>query len=146
MKTILFLVHSLLFSDVLFAADSSDKANTAKTLTSSPVTTGALIETLIGLLVILACIAFLAWLLRRTGRFNTTANGEMKIIAGLSLGPRERAVLLQVGEQQILVGVTTQHIHTLHVLDQPIRDTNLSNSSPRFAEKLQQIMQQRGNS
>lgn len=148
MKTTVVLFHSLLllFSTVIFAADNSDKASAAKTLTTSPVTTGALVETLFGLLLVLVCIAFLAWLLRRTGRFDTTANGEMKIIAGLSLGPRERAVLIQVGEQQILVGVTAQQIQTLHVLDQPISNTNPSNTPTRFAEKLQQIMQQRGNS
>lgn len=126
-----------------FTADQSN-ALAAKTLTTPPVSTSALLETLLGLFVVLACIAFLAWLLRRTGRFQTTENGEMKIITSLALGPRERAVLLQVGEQQILVGVTSQHVQTLHILETPVNTTTIkNNSNTSFAEKFQQVMQQR---
>lgn len=128
---------------------TAEQSNTlaAKTLTTPPVSTSALLETLLGLFVVLASIAFLAWLLRRTGRFQTTANGEMKIITSLALGPRERAVLLQVGEQQILVGVTSQHVQTLHILDTPVSSTTIKNSSnTTFAEKFQQVMQQRAKS
>lgn len=125
---------------------TAEQANTtlaAKTLTTPPVTTSALLETLLGLLIVLACIAFLAWLLRRTGRFQTSANGEMKIITSLALGPRERAVLLQVGEQQILVGVTAQQVNTLHVLETPVNTSTITTSSnASFADKLQDIMRQ----
>ncbi|RKZ77671.1 MAG: flagellar biosynthetic protein FliO [Gammaproteobacteria bacterium] len=145
MKHIICLAHGLslsLFSIISIAADNSE----AKMLTTSPVNTGAMLETLLGLVLVLACIAFLAWLLRRTGRFNSTASGEMKIIAGLSLGPRERAILLQVGEKQILVGVTAQQIQTLHVLEQPINTSKEQTNTTSFAERLQQILQQRGQS
>ncbi len=128
---------------------TAEQSNTlaAKTLTTPPVTTSALLETLLGLFAVLACIAFLAWLLRRTGRFQTTANGEMKIITSLALGPRERAVLLQVGDQQILLGVTSQHVQTLHILETPVSTTNTkNNSNTNFAEKFQQVMQQRAKS
>jgi flagellar protein FliO/FliZ len=128
---------------------TAEQSNTlaAKTLTTPPVTTNALLETLLGLFAVLACIAFLAWLLRRTGRFQTTANGEMKIITSLALGPRERAVLMQVGDQQILLGVTSQHVQTLHILETPVSTTNTKNSSnTNFAEKFQQVMQQRAKS
>lgn len=134
------------WSVVGFTAEQSNTL-AAKTLTTPPVTTSALLETLLGLFVVLACIAFLAWLLRRTGRFQTTANGEMKIITSLALGPRERAVLLQVGDQQILLGVTSQHVQTLHILETPVSTTNpKSNSNTNFAEKFQQVMQQRAKS
>lgn len=118
-----------------------------KTLSGSPINSGALLETFGGLLLVLALIAFLAWLLRRTGQFNSAANGEMKIIAGLSLGSREKAILLQVGDQQILVGVTAQNIQTLHVLEKNLETQNKANVTTGFADKLQQMMkQQRGES
>ena len=140
-------ILGLIFWSVIgFTAEQSNTL-AAKTLTTPPVTTSALLETLLGLFAVLACIAFLAWLLRRTGRFQTTANGEMKIITSLALGPRERAVLLQVGEQQILLGVTSQQVQTLHILETPVSTTNpKSNSNTNFAEKFQQVMQQRAKS
>lgn len=127
---------------VSFAADG-DKATALKSLSNSPMNSGALLQTFGGLLLVLAIIAFLAWLLRRTGQFNSAANGEVKIIAGLALGSREKAVLLQVGEQQILVGVTSQHVQTLHVLEQNIETKNKTKiASSGFTEKLQQMMTQ----
>lgn len=132
-----------LWSVLGFTAEQSNTL-AAKTLTTPSVSTGALLQTLFGLFIVLACIAFLAWLLRRTGRFQTTMNGEMKIITSLALGPRERAVLLQVGEQQILLGVTSQNVQTLHILETPVSTTTINNNSnTNFAEKFQQIMQQR---
>ena len=145
MRTAFYFLLTL-FSNAILAAENTEAVNTAKVLTTSPVTTGALLETLLGLLLVLSCIAFLAWLLRRTGRFNATANGQMKIVAGLSLGPRERAILLQVGEKQILVGVTAQQIQTLHVLEQNIDTNNSDENSSSFSDKFQQIMQQRSQS
>jgi flagellar biogenesis protein FliO len=52
------------------------KTETAKTLSTSPVPSGALLETATGLVLILALIFGLAWLIRRTGKFQANANGE----------------------------------------------------------------------
>lgn len=130
------------FSSLSFAAESSEN-EVAKTLTTTPLSSTALVETLLGLVFVLAIIVILAWLIKRTNRFQATANGEMKIIAGLALGPRERAVLLQVGEQQILVGVTAQQVQTLHVLDTPIKTEQATLKPIDFADKFQQILKQR---
>jgi len=127
------------------AAETSDTF-TAKTLSTPPLSSGAIVETLLGLILVLAIIVLLAWLIKRTNRFQTTANGEMKIIAGLALGPRERAVLLQVGEQQILIGVTAQQVQTLYVLETPIITEQTKLKPIDFAEKFQQILKQRSKS
>ena len=42
------------------------------------------------------------------------------ILADMPLGQKERAVLLKVGETQILLGVAPGRVNTLHVLTQPI--------------------------
>jgi flagellar protein FliO/FliZ len=129
-------------SSVSFAAETSENVS-AKTLTTPPLSSSALIETFLGLLLVLAIIVILAWLIKRTNRFQTTANGEMKIIAGLALGPRERAVLLQVGEQQILLGVTSQQVQTLHILEIPIETAQTTLKPIDFADKFQQILKHR---
>lgn len=129
-----------LWSQSLFAKEQTT------TLSSSPVTTGVLLETLLGLILVLVIIAFLAWLLRKSGQFQSSSSGDLFIISSLALGPRERAVLLQVGDQQLLVGVTSQNIQILHVLDKNIESNKSTKVTPRFAERLQQMMQQRGES
>ena len=138
-----YLVFSC-FASISLAADI-EKTDKLKTLSGSPLNGSAVLETFGGLLFVLAIIAVLAWLVRRTGQFNSAANGEMKIIAGLSLGSREKAILLQVGEQQILVGVTPQHVQTLHVLENNVETANKTKIvTSGFAEKLQQMIKQQG--
>jgi len=131
-------VNLLLTAPFSFAAAEQ---TTAKTLSTPPVSTAALFETLLGLFLVLGIIVFLAWLLRRTGRFQMTPNGEMKIISSLALGPRERAVLLQVGNKQIVVGVTAQNISTLHVLEDNIETPHSEPMTSGFAKKLHTMMQ-----
>lgn len=48
--------------------------------------------------------------------------GHIQIENTLSVGPKERIVLLKCGTEQILIGVTSTNIRTLHVLDADARD------------------------
>jgi flagellar protein FliO/FliZ len=137
MRRFTYFAVLLCWSCLSLAADTT----TEKTVPTPPLNTGTLFETLFGLLIVLGCIVLVAWLLKRTNRFHTSANGQLKIIAGLALGARERIVLVQVGEQQLLVGITSQQIQTLHVLDQPIDSEEATPISAPFAEKLNQALQ-----
>lgn len=109
-------VGLLLPSQLLLAGEDDKLTTSSKGMATSPVTSDAVLQTLLGLGAILAIILALAWLIKRTGRFQSSPNGEIKVIAGIPLGTRERAVLLEVGGEKVLVGVTPQHIQTLHVL------------------------------
>lgn len=80
----------------------------------------ALIRVTIGLAVVLALIVGLGWLVRRMGNVAGSAAGRMRVLGGVSVGNRERVVLLQVGETQLLLGVAPGRVQTLHVLDEPL--------------------------
>ncbi len=136
MKKSWFLFLGLAFSATSYAATDS----ATHTLHQSPLSAVNLLQTLLGLVLVLACIVAVAWLLKRTNRFHAAANGKLKVIAGIPLGTRERLILVQVGEEQLLLGVTAQQINTLHKLDTPL--TEAESSSPNeFANKLRQLMQ-----
>lgn len=106
-------------------------------LSPSPLSGGVLLETVGGLLLILVLIFAIGWLLRRFGRLPMAAKGDITILGGVSLGPRERAVLLQVGNARLLVGVAPGRVQTLHVLD-PV-DTE-DERSKHFAGQLKAEM------
>jgi len=107
---------------------------------SDPNMAGSLIQTTLGLLVVLAVIGGAAWAFKRFGNFQTGAQGKLKIVGGISLSSRERVVLLQVGDQQLVVGVAPGQIQTLHVLDQPLPTENENESAPNFSARLQSAM------
>ncbi len=70
----------------------------------------------IGLVVVIALILGLAWVLKKYGRLPSQNMVDMKVLGGLSLGTREKAILIEVENTRLLVGVTPGHIQTLYVL------------------------------
>jgi flagellar protein FliO/FliZ len=113
----------------------------------------ALGQVFLGLLLVVGTILALAWLSRRLNGV-LPGNGKlMKVLAVLPLGSREKLVLVEVGEQQLVLGVTPGQINTLHVLEQPLvsggqsstsgADQNLAaRSVSEFSHKLQAFLKQ----
>ncbi len=139
MRAYLFILCLFLTLPV-YAADTNEDKQLESL--SSPVSLATLAETAFGLMIVLGFIVLLAWLIKRSSQLQTSANGKLKIIAGLPLGTRERIVLIEAGKEQILVGVTAQQIQTLHVLKEPIAPESFTEVSNGFAEKLKHVLKQ----
>lgn len=88
---------------------------------ASPTSTTQLAITVAGLFAVIGMIFVAAWLVRRLsgGQFGQ-GNAVIKILATQPIGTKERICLIDVGGQQVLVGITAQSMQTLMVLDQPI--------------------------
>lgn len=74
----------------------------------------------LALVAVLALIIALAWLLKRLPASGLRGSDQLRVVSSLAVGQRERLVVVEVGDQQLLLGVTTRHIQTLHVLPQPL--------------------------
>jgi len=74
---------------------------------------------ILSLLMVLGLIIISALVLKR---FNLTqqSSNQLKVIASLSLGAKERVVVVQIGEQQLVLGVCSQQISLLKDLETPI--------------------------
>lgn len=81
---------------------------------------GYVARVVLGLAIVVISIAVTAWVVRRFFRVHPSAYGQLRVLSGISVGPRERVVLLQAGETQLLLGVAPGRIQTLCVLEQPI--------------------------
>jgi flagellar protein FliO/FliZ len=111
-------------------------------------TSGALFQGLLGLLMVLAALAAFFWFLRRFSPGQSAAQGVVKVVGGVMLGPRERLVVVEVGDTWLLVGVGGGQVNTLHTLPRPEGYTPavqapLSTSIPGFAEKLKELLSKR---
>src|SRR3569833_2010477 len=96
-----------------FAAPEAISAPTAPSA-------GGLAQVTVALLLVLVAIFAVAWVARRMRGFNNRVGDAIDVLADIPLGQKERAVLLKVGQKQILVGVAPGHINTLHVLEEPL--------------------------
>jgi flagellar protein FliO/FliZ len=85
-----------------------------------PVGVGGLGEVAVALVVVLAAIFVVAWVVRRMRIAGNRVGGAIDILAEVHLGQKERAVLLKVGQTQILLGVAPGRVNTLHVLAEPL--------------------------
>jgi flagellar protein FliO/FliZ len=117
---------------------AEEAAATAQPLSGDPLAVGNLVQLTLGMLAVLLLLGGMAWLLRRSGRFTSGVHGALRILGGVSMGTRERIVLLQVGKQQLLVGVAPGRIQTLHVLAEPIEAPDApAGQKPGFAQALE---------
>ncbi len=102
----------------------------------------------IGLLVVVAAICVLGGLLRRRGGLSAGGGGHVRVLGGVSVGNRERILLVQAGKTQLLVGVAPGRVQTLHVLDEPMEVPTPGSGPSRqvspFAARLRQMMQNDG--
>jgi flagellar protein FliO/FliZ len=86
----------------------------------APVGAGGLASVTFALLAVLAAIFAVAWLARRVRGIGNRVGNAIDVLADIPLGPKERAVLLKVGTEQVLVGVSPGRISALHVLRDPV--------------------------
>lgn len=93
------------------------------------------ITVVFGLLFVLGIIFACAWLMRRFNGGSAVNGRAIKILAVTPLGAKEKLVLVSVGQQQLLLGVTAQQISTLHELTEPLSLTAHPEGSP-FARQL----------
>jgi flagellar protein FliO/FliZ len=86
---------------------------------AAPSVTG-LGQVTLALVIVLGAVFAVAWVVRRMRGFGNRVGNAIDVIADIPLGQKERAVLLKVGQTQILVGVAPGRVNTLHVLAEPI--------------------------
>lgn len=103
------------------------------------VSASAILQTLLGLALIVGILFVGAYVLRRLNdgkRFG--ANGPMKVLGGLSISPRERIMLVEVGDTWLVVGVVPGQIRTLHTLPRGELPPGNQDEKP-FGQWLKQI-------
>jgi flagellar protein FliO/FliZ len=83
--------------------------------------------------VILLLVAVLV-LLKRFNGVSTSMGGDMRVVSSVGVGQRERAVLLQVGEQQVLLGVGPGNVRALHVFDEAAVTATPSSTKSSFSD------------
>lgn len=115
-------------------------------LKSEPVGAGDFLQMIFGLLLVLGIIFGMAWFIRRMGSFQQVSHGALRVLGGLSVGQRERIVLVQVGKEQLLIGLAPGQIRTLHVLDEKVSiNASSVTQSNSFAERLQSALKGKTN-
>ena len=118
---------------------------TAMVQPASPLSVGSLTQLTLSLLAIVALIFAIGWVLKRFKLSAPRGSRDSEVLEQLTLSPRERIVLVRVGEAQVLVGIGANGIVPLTPLANPIA-LRAATPPPAFAERLRDMMKRPGGS
>lgn len=93
----------------------------------------------LSLIAIVALILIMAWLFRRVRGIGPGSGAPLRVVGQLSLSGKERVVLVEAGDKQLLLGVAPGRVQTLHVLDEPIELPTAPTATKTFGDILDSI-------
>ena len=132
MKKIIVLIATCVLSQSVWAEDASHISATA-----------SLAKMGFGLLAVLAVMMLIAWGLKRAMPNGLGQNAVAKIVGGVSVGSRERVVVVEVAGRWIVVGVAPGQVTSLANIEQGASFDQALNSAsaqttpiPPFAQWL----------
>jgi flagellar protein FliO/FliZ len=82
----------------------------------TPIGTEGVLNTVSGLLLVLAVIFGAAWLYKRYAQLSMGGKGVVRVVGGASVGSRERVVVIEVDNTRLLLGVAPGQVRMLHQL------------------------------
>ncbi|MBP7661694.1 MAG: flagellar biosynthetic protein FliO [Burkholderiaceae bacterium] len=80
--------------------------------------TASLVPSLLAFIAVIAMIPVALWLMKRAQVLRPGAAGPLSIVAGLSMGPRDRIAVIHAGGRYLVVGITAQQMTLLAQLEQ----------------------------
>ena len=93
----------------------------------------------VSLVFILCLILICAWLVKRVSGITHAGSQHLKVLGALSVGNKERALLISAGEKQLLLGVATGSVTLLHVFEEPVVSAAELATEKNFASTLKQL-------
>jgi flagellar protein FliO/FliZ len=77
---------------------------------------GALLQTVLGLTLVLGLVFGCAWLARRLGVQGARSGSLVKTVGGASLGGKERVAVVEVGDTWLVLGAAPGNVRLLHAM------------------------------
>ncbi len=114
-------------------------------MAAAPTAAGSLLQTVAALAAVLAIVMGLAWMLKRFGPKTITGGSTVRLVGALSVGARERILVVEVGDQWIVVGASPGRMNALATLPRQEADPLAPNTlqATNFAEWFKQTIDKR---
>ena len=95
-----------------------------------------LLQVVFALLLVLGAIGLFAWLMRRFVPGHGLGGGVLKVVGGVMVGPRERLVVVEVGDTWLLIGVAASSVRLVHSMPRPERPATAPVPDASFTRRL----------
>jgi len=105
-----------------------------------PLSTTNLIQWTLGLFVVLVFMGVIAWIARRMIGLSVNQTTQLRVLASLSLGHREKTMLVRAGDTHLLLGVSPGRVQTLHVFEVGEIKEGTAESTLSFQQSLRKVL------
>lgn len=110
---------------------------------------GTYLQATLALMLIVGLLFAATWAARKVSGGRLFGQGNMRVISGIALGPKERIVLVEVSDTWLVIGIVPGQIRTLHTFPKGV---DLSQTTPdgaagnrSFADWLKTVREGRQN-
>lgn len=114
------LIKRVLLSSLLLFLFSHAYADSHVSVSSSAINMADYFKVVFGLVFVIALFLGSTFLFKRYGNTSMTGRGQIHLVDGLHLGNRERLVLIELNDKQILLSVTPGQVNKLDTIDKPL--------------------------
>ena len=138
-----FILMAVLVTFPFNVVASQLDAGSVTPLTTPPVSMASIFQVIVALLVILFIIITISWLYKRVGYKYSISGESIKVLSAISLGGKENAVLLQVGNEQVVLGVSPGNVRKVHTLAEPveiIKNTSQENFITKLNREINKVV------
>ena len=98
----------------------------------------------VSMVIVIGVVVALGWLYSRMRFSGGAGSNVINIVASRGLGPKERLLLVEVGDKQLLVGITAASVQTLHTFDRPVAAEGAIREDRGFADRLRNALKGAG--
>lgn len=134
-----FLVTAL-YSTIARGAQSETAGSVTGIAAIDPFSAESLFRMFGGLLLVLVLVVALVWGLKKLQRLPVGSADSIQLVGALSVGQREKVVVVQLGEVQLVLAVCAGRIDFLHTLQKPLPNHRPLNAPSSFSEKMTSVL------
>ncbi|WP_323119262.1 flagellar biosynthetic protein FliO [Burkholderia alba] len=95
---------------------------------------GAVLQTLVGLAIVIGLVFGCAWLARRFGFQPARRSGALKVVASVVVGAKESATVVEIGDTWLVLGVAPGNVRLLHTLPAGSGGVSVPSGGPAAAD------------
>jgi flagellar protein FliO/FliZ len=130
------IASGLFLIPALSSAQTVDPAAGGSTFT-------IMLQVIFGLALVLTAFALVAMLMRRFMPMQRSGAGVLRVVGAIMVGPRERVVLMEVGDTWLVLGVANGQVRALHSMPRGAPIDTGAVAQPTFAEWLARTLRKR---
>jgi flagellar protein FliO/FliZ len=127
----IFRLSALLFLPFAAFAQDSQESLITQNLPSS-----YLLKLTLTLFFVVVVIFGIAWVLKRFNLTPQKGSGMIKVLGGMAVGTKDRLMVIEIGDERLLLGLSPGRIEKLHTLKYaPLVQSN----DPSFSDQIDSL-------